>query len=51
MEKLVKDTVTVGELLQMYPSATPSIEYMVEYFPLIKPRLYSIASAFEMMGN
>lgn len=43
--KLVAETVTVADLLEKFPTATPSVEYMIEYFPLIKPRLYSIASA------
>lgn len=29
----------------------PSIDYMIEYFPLMKSRLYSIASAQEMLKN
>ena len=49
--KLVAETVTVADLLEKFPSSTPTVEYMIEYFPLIKPRLYSIASAQEFSGD
>jgi len=45
LHKMVSETVTVADILEKYTSATPTVEYMIEYFPLIKPRLYSIASA------
>ena len=45
LNKFIAETVTVADLLLKFPSAVPTIEYMVEYFPMIKPRLYSIASA------
>jgi len=43
--------VTYADLLERYPSALPSLDYMTEYIPNIKPRLYSIASSPEMKGD
>jgi len=40
-----KCTVTHIDLLKRYRSAKPSIEYLLDYVPKIKPRLYSIASS------
>merc|ERR1711939_716237 len=34
--------------MQMFPSAEMPLEYMIDFVPAIKPRLYSIASAPEM---
>jgi len=48
---MIKETVTCADLLEKFPSAIPSIDYMVEYLPMIKPRLYSIASANAMENN
>jgi len=51
LKALVDETVTHADLLEMFPSSIPSLDYMAEYIPNIKPRLYSIASAPEMKGT
>merc|ERR1711988_461180 len=40
-----KATATHFDLLKRWKSAKPSIEYLLDYVPKIKPRLYSIASS------
>lgn len=40
-----KATTTHYDLLKRYPSAKPSLDYLLDYVPKIKPRLYSIASS------
>lgn len=45
LQKLTAESVTVKDLLLKYPSAIPSIDYLIEAIPPIKPRLYSIASS------
>jgi len=40
-----KCTVTHVDLLKRFSSAKPSIDYLLDYVPKIKPRLYSIASS------
>ena len=35
----------------MFPSAKVPLEYMIDFIPVIKPRLYSIASASEMFPD
>jgi sulfite reductase (NADPH) flavoprotein alpha-component len=42
LKKFVGETATYADLLQLFPSALPSLEYLIEYIPQIKPRLYSI---------
>jgi len=49
--ELIKETVTYADLLKLYPSAMPSLEYLLQYVPLIKPRLYSIASHPDLVGE
>lgn len=39
------DTPTYLDILKKFPSAKPGIEYLLDYVPAIKPRLYSIASS------
>jgi sulfite reductase alpha subunit-like flavoprotein len=52
LKSLVKEeTVTYADLMQMYPSSKLSVEYLVDYVPRIKPRLYSIASSIDMHPN
>jgi len=51
MRALVKDTVTHADVMKMFPSARVPIEYLLDYVPSIKPRLYSIGSASEMYPN
>ena len=41
----IGETFNHADLLQIFPSARPSIEHMIDYIPRIKPRLYSIASS------
>merc|ERR1719506_1904794 len=48
LRKLVDDTTTTAEMLQLFPSAKIPLEYLLDFVPVIKPRLYSIASASEM---
>jgi sulfite reductase alpha subunit-like flavoprotein/pyruvate/2-oxoacid:ferredoxin oxidoreductase beta subunit/ferredoxin len=47
------ETVTYADLLQMFPSAMPKFDlaYMIDFISPIKPRLYSIASAQETVGE
>jgi sulfite reductase alpha subunit-like flavoprotein len=45
MKDLINESVTYADLLIRFPSALPSLEYLIEYIPAIKPRLYSIASS------
>lgn len=52
MRKLIDEhKLTYADLLQMFPSAKPSLEYMIDFVLPIKPRLYSIASAPEMFPD
>jgi len=51
MRGLQKETVTYADLLKKFPGAKMSLEYLVDYVPRIKPRLYSIASSQEMHEN
>lgn len=48
---LVGESVTYADLLVRYPSALPSLEYLLEYIPVIKPRLYSIASSMSEVNE
>jgi len=48
---LTEESVTHADLMQMFPSTLLSLDYMMEFIPNIKPRLYSIASSPEMMEN
>lgn len=41
-------TVTHADLMKKWPSSKLNLEYLVDYVPRIKPRLYSIASSSEM---
>lgn len=49
--ELIKETVTYADLLKLYPSALPKMEYLLQYVPKIKPRLYSIASHPDLIGD
>ena len=48
MKELIKESVTYADLLKRYPSSKLSLDYLLDYVPRIKPRLYSIASSSEM---
>ena len=48
LRSLVDNTTTTAEMLQLFPSAQVPLEYLLDFVPVIKPRLYSIASASEM---
>lgn len=48
---MIAESVTHADLLLRYPSALPSLEYLLEAIPAIKPRLYSIASSMSEVGN
>merc|ERR1719231_1630843 len=41
----VEETMSHADLLRKFDSAKLSIETLIDFVPLIKPRLYSIASA------
>lgn len=49
--KLVKETVTYGDLLNLFPSCIPSLDLMAQHITPIKPRLYSIASNPAQVGE
>ena len=51
LRALIDDTTTTAEMLGMFPSAKVPLEYLIDFVPVIKPRLYSIASASEMHPN
>ena len=51
MRELQKETATYADLLKLFPGSKMSLEYLVDYVPRIKPRLYSIASSQEMHEN
>lgn len=51
IKALQQETVTYKDLLMKYPSALPSANLLAEYVPMIKPRLYSIASAQSKIAN
>jgi len=42
---------TYADLFKMFPSAFPPLNYLIEYMPKIKQRLYSIASSNEHIGD
>ena len=44
LRELIDDTITYAELMQKFPSAKVPVEYLLDFIPAIKPRLYSIAS-------
>lgn len=48
---LISETTNHAEVMKMFPSAKPPMEYLVEFLPPIKQRLYSIASAPSMDGD
>lgn len=51
MKKLAAETVTYSDILQKYPSAHPSLEHIIDLIGIIKPRLYTIASAQKMYAT
>jgi len=51
MRGLVKETTNYADLLKLFPSAKVPVEYLIDFIPNIKPRLYSIASAPEMFPD
>merc|ERR1719330_1071428 len=46
-----EESYTYSELLEKFPSATPTIGHLIDYVPDIQPRLYSIASSPRMQGE
>lgn len=48
---MVNETVDHMDLLAKFPSCKPSISYLIDYIPKIKPRLYSIASSPNELPN
>ena len=51
LRELIDDTVTYADLMKMFPSAQVPLDYLIEFVPAIKPRLYSIASDALMHPN
>ena len=51
LRELIDDTVTYADLMKMFPSAQVPLDYLLEFVPSIKPRLYSIASDAMMHPN
>jgi len=51
MQKLDAECVTTYDLLVMFPSARPPLEHLLSLAPVIKPRLYSIASSPRYMED
>jgi sulfite reductase (NADPH) flavoprotein alpha-component len=47
-KQFLTETPTFFDVLQKWPSAKLSLEYLLEFLPPIRPRLYSIASAPEV---
>ena len=39
LRRLVDDTTTTAEMLQLFPSAKVPLEYLLDFVPAIKPRL------------
>jgi len=50
MRALITETTTHADLMKKYNIHVP-IEYMLDFVPKIKPRLYSIASGPELVGE
>jgi len=48
---LIKETTTYADLCKMFPSTLTSLDYLAQYIPIIKPRLYSIASHPDWVGE
>jgi len=51
MKTMIKETTTFADLFIKYPSTVAGIEYLVQHITPIKPRLYSIASHPEFVGE
>jgi len=51
LKNFVDETATFADLLATFPSAIPQLDYLIEFIPQIKPRLYSIASSQRMHGE
>lgn len=51
LKQLMAESLTYKDLLLRYPSAMPAMNYLAEFIPQIKPRLYSIASAQSKVQN
>jgi len=51
MRKLTDETVHCFDVLQMFPSAKPTLEQLIDMVPLLKPRYYSIASSQRYLGG
>lgn len=48
LSEYLKDNPSHVDVLRDFPSAHPTLDFLVEMLPLIKPRLYSIASCQEV---
>lgn len=45
LKSLIAETVTYADVLRRFPSAKPSLPFLLEMIPTMKPRFYSIASS------
>uniref|UniRef100_A0A6A7FYI8 pyruvate dehydrogenase (NADP(+)) n=3 Tax=Hirondellea gigas TaxID=1518452 RepID=A0A6A7FYI8_9CRUS len=48
LRQFTGESLTCADILMKFPSSRPGIEYLIDYIPPIKPRLYSIASSPRM---
>lgn len=51
MQGLIQETTTYADLFLKFPSTVPKLDYLAQYIPPIKPRLYSIASHPDFVGE
>ena len=45
VQSMIAETMTYADVLRKYPSARPSLPFLLEMIPTMKPRFYSIASS------
>ena len=45
LQSFISETATYADILRRFPSAKPSLPFLVEMIPTMKPRFYSIASS------
>jgi len=51
LRAIIDDTYTYADLMKRFPDSKLPLDYLMDFVPNIKPRLYSIASAPEMHPN
>lgn len=50
-QEIKRDTVTIGEVLDRFPSVRISFDHLLELLPRLSPRFYSISSSPKACGN